>query len=250
MAFVETEAIVLRTYDLSDADKIVVMLTRDFGITRAVAKGAKRLKSRFGSGLEPFSRIRVEYFRKENQELGSLSRADIIESSFDAAADPSFLSQFSYLSEILIALLPPEDPSETLFRMVNAALAAGRDPDARAEAIGLYFEIWLLRLSGFLPDWRYCAGCQLEFAAGEQTRLTADLHLLGESCQRTTSAEIVSAGDRGLVESTRRLGPADFAASCGADDAIRLSKIFRRMVASATGRENISRALTAGVDKA
>ena len=55
MPLIETESIILKTYNLAEADKIVLFLTRDHGVLRGVAKGAKRLKSRFGSGLEPFS---------------------------------------------------------------------------------------------------------------------------------------------------------------------------------------------------
>ena len=54
MSLIETESIILRSYNLAEADKIVVLLTRDHGVVRGVAKGAKRLKSKFGSGLEPF----------------------------------------------------------------------------------------------------------------------------------------------------------------------------------------------------
>ena len=62
MGHVDSEAIVLRTYDLAEADKIVVCLTREAGVVRAVARGARRLKSRFGGGLEPFTLIRLSYY--------------------------------------------------------------------------------------------------------------------------------------------------------------------------------------------
>jgi DNA repair protein RecO (recombination protein O) len=55
MPLVETESLILKSYSLAEADKIVVFLTQDQGLVRGVAKGAKRLKSRFGGALEPFS---------------------------------------------------------------------------------------------------------------------------------------------------------------------------------------------------
>ena len=64
MALIETESLVLKSYNLAEADKIVVLLTHDHGVVRGVAKGAKRLKSKFGSGLEPFSVVHSTYFQK------------------------------------------------------------------------------------------------------------------------------------------------------------------------------------------
>src|SRR5437016_8295193 len=117
MPLIETESIVLKSYNLAEADRIVVLLTRDHGIVRGVAKGAKRLKSRFGSGLEPFSEVLATYFQKDNLELVSLQQTDLIRSNFAVAADPDFLQKFSYLADLLISVLPPHDPSETLYRM-------------------------------------------------------------------------------------------------------------------------------------
>src|SRR5947209_20590950 len=112
MPLIETESLVLKSYNLAEADRIVVLLTRDHGVVRAVAKGAKRLKSRFGSGLEPFSEVRIEYFHKDNQELVSLQRADLVRSNFEVASSPEFLQKFSYLSDLVVSLMPPQDPNE------------------------------------------------------------------------------------------------------------------------------------------
>ena len=55
MSLLETEGLVLKTYNLAEADRIVVFLTHGHGLVRGVAKGAKRLKSKFGSSLEPYT---------------------------------------------------------------------------------------------------------------------------------------------------------------------------------------------------
>ena len=64
MSIKESEALVIKSYNLSEADRIVVFFTRQHGIVRGVAKGAKRLHSRFGSTLEPFSTVNLTYFQK------------------------------------------------------------------------------------------------------------------------------------------------------------------------------------------
>jgi len=74
MALIETESIILKSYNLAEADKIVVFLSEDHGMIRGVAKGAKRLKSKFGSGLEPFSIVRITYKQKESVELVGIDK--------------------------------------------------------------------------------------------------------------------------------------------------------------------------------
>ena len=78
MSLVETESLILKTYSLAEADRIVVLLTRDHGVVRGVAKGAKRLLSKFGSGLETFSSVRVTYFQKEVLELVAVEKVDLL----------------------------------------------------------------------------------------------------------------------------------------------------------------------------
>src|SRR3954454_24446134 len=103
MPLVETDSLVLKSYNLAEADRIVVLLTHDHGIVRGVAKGAKRLKSRFGSSLEPFTEVRASYFQKDNVELVSLQSADLVRSNFFFASDPEFLERFVFLSDLLIS---------------------------------------------------------------------------------------------------------------------------------------------------
>jgi len=211
MPSVETEAIVLRTYDLSDADRIVVLLTSDHGLKRTVAKGAKRLKSRFGSAIEPFSIIRAEYFQKENAELATLARADIVSSSFEMAANDDFLRHFSHLSRLLMAMVPADDPNEKIFRMVRACIMAVRDVPASIEAVSLYFKIWLLRLSGLLPEWGICSICRNPFGDTVSVQVTADNRIICDNCRRSDGGLKVSAAERSLPDLTRSIAPLDFA---------------------------------------
>jgi recombinational DNA repair protein (RecF pathway) len=69
MPVYKAEALILRTYKLGEADRIVVFLTRDRGKKRGVAKGARRQRSRFIGGLEPMTRAGVQYYEREQREL-------------------------------------------------------------------------------------------------------------------------------------------------------------------------------------
>src|ERR1051325_10942615 len=124
MAVLETEALVLRTYNFGEADKIVVCLTNASGLIRAVARGCRKLKSKYGAALEPFTIAKIVYFQKENQELVSLNHAEIIKSHFDISGQAEVLAGLAYMGDLVIEFSPPYEPNERLFRMVRACLEA------------------------------------------------------------------------------------------------------------------------------
>ena len=239
MPLIETESIVLKSYNLAEADRIVVLLTRDHGIVRGVAKGAKRLKSRFGSGLEPFSEVRATYFQKENLELVSLQSAELTRSNFALASEPEFLQKFSYLGDLLISFLPPHDPNEKAYRMVRAAIYAGTGEAVALSAIGVYFELWLLKLAGYMPDWTKCDNCGRGFGEPEEANVQANFHLLCFRCRRAASNRVLDGAARALVTDALRLSPRSFAeASSGQSEAIILiSSILKDIISQAIGHE-------------
>jgi len=239
MPLVETEGLVLKSYNLAEADKIVIFLTRDHGVVRGVAKGAKRPKSRFGSGLEIFSVVKLTYFQKEVVELVSIREAELQRSCFEAASNPEFLQKFSYLSDLLISFAPPHDPNETLYRMVRACLDAAKEDPAALAALGFYFEIWLLRLGGYLPDWSRCNDCQRVFSENEAANLQINFHLLCKNCARARSDINISSEHRELYSSALKLAPERFSkTTVGQEEAITgLSRILRRIISQIVGKE-------------
>jgi DNA repair protein RecO (recombination protein O) len=157
------DALILRTYKLGEADRIVVFLTRDRGKKRGVAKGARRPRSRFVGALEPLTEVRVAYFEKERRELVGLNFAETIRSPLSLLGpvndadrvreqdDP--LGYVSYFAELLDEWAQEADADERLYRLGAAmlsALAAG----APVEPLARYFEYWLLRLQGVYPESR------------------------------------------------------------------------------------------------
>lgn len=239
MPLVETESLVLKTYNLAESDRIVVLLTRDQGVVRAVAKGAKRLKSKFGSGLEPFSEVVATYFQKDNVELVSLQKADLITSNFAAASNPDFLQKFSYLADALITFSPPYDPNETLYRMMKACLDAAAFDDSVLLSTGVYFELWLLRLAGFLPDWTRCDNCRRAFDEEELANLQANFHLMCDACRRGPATQPFDANMRAIATAARRFSPTEFArlSSTDSEHLAEMSVILKRIIAAAIGKE-------------
>lgn len=241
MPLFETESIVLKSFSLSEADRIVVFLTKEHGIVRGVAKGAKRMKSRFGSALEPFSTVQLSYFQKEDRELVSIQHIDLIGSCFDKASDPAFLRTFSYISELLITFVPPHDPNETLYRMVRACIATQGRGENDLAAISLYFETWLLRLGGFLPDWSKCLGCGRLFGAGEAAVLQSAYALSCAECQKATGRAQVTPLQREVFISVQKLSPDAFIrfAAERASSINEISALMKRVAAGVAGRDDV-----------
>ena len=239
MPLVETESIVLKSYNLAEADRIVVFLTRDSGIVRGVAKGAKRLKSRFGSMLEPFSTVTLEYFQKEDRELVGIRHIDLIDSRFERASEPEILHTFSYLGDLLIAFVPPHDPNETLYRMAKACIETETSSPEDIGAVRLYFELWLLRLGGYLPDWNVCNACKRTLEVEEPADVQADFHLLCGRCRKTRGAQVVTGAHREAVRYALKLPPSEFITTATGKLEVLgdVSKILRRIISSVLGRE-------------
>ena len=152
MPLFTADALVLRTYKLGEADRIVVFLTRDRGKKRGVAKGARRTRSRFMGALEPLTEVRVAYFEKERRELVGLNYAEPIRSPMTLDATET-LGYVEYFAELLDEWAQEADADERLYRLgasMLQALAAG----APVEPLARYFEYWLLRLQGLYPETR------------------------------------------------------------------------------------------------
>ena len=139
MPLYTTEALILRTYKLGEADRIVVFLTRDRGKKRGVANGARRAKSPFAGALEPLTRVGVAYFEREQRDLVRLSYAES-QCSPLRASRPDALDHVGYFAELIDEWAQDGDPNERLFRLGTStleALAAGM-PTA---SVARYFEV-------------------------------------------------------------------------------------------------------------
>lgn len=190
MKVIESEAIILKNFSLAEADKIILCLAQKAGLVRLSVRGAKRLKSRFGGQLEPFTIAAIIYGQKEETELGRLFQAEISASHFHLSANLNVLNALSYLSEILIAITPAQEPNETLYRMVRACLLAineARGDLAEVRLIVTYFELWLLRLAGFLPDFRVCSKCQSSILNTRVYYFADEFKLVCQSCANQNS---------------------------------------------------------------
>lgn len=158
-----SEALILRTYKLGEADRIVVFLTRDRGKKRGVAKGARRAKSRYIGALEPMTRAGVAYYEREQRDLVRINYVETQRSPLSAigldVAGISVLGHVGYFAELLDEWAPEAHADERLYRLGSAVVDALAD-GAPIDRLARYFEYWILRLQGVYPALSVCPGCR------------------------------------------------------------------------------------------
>jgi DNA repair protein RecO (recombination protein O) len=157
MPLKQSEAIVLRTYPLREADLLVTLFTRSEGKVKGVARSAKKSKRRFGGALEPLTLVRAYYDDKAGQELARLDSCDILESPLSMAVDYPRVVALEHVSEVLDELLPDREANDGIFRLAASVLQ-----QLQSGSIWMpltYFQLWVVRLVGFLPELTECAAC-------------------------------------------------------------------------------------------
>lgn len=157
MALRESEAIVLRTYSLREADLLVTLFTRLEGKVHGVARSAKKSRRRFGGALEPLTYVRAFYDVRERQELVRLDSCDVLESPLASEVSYPRALALGHIAELLDELLPDHEANDAIFRLTLSVLHALTGPEIWMPIT--YFELWLTRLVGFLPELNECVVC-------------------------------------------------------------------------------------------
>lgn len=243
MGLVESEAIIIRTYSLAEADKIVVSLARKAGLIRAVARGARRLKSKYGAGLEPYTLVNLSFYEKEGRELHSLREAEIVRSYFHLHGNVEVSGALGHMGELLLEFAPPHEPNEKLFRMVKACLEALAHNTEDWRAILIYFELWLLKLAGFLPNLNSCVDCGRSLLGRGVVYLNMDGRPRCKACSAGQGTP-VSTEAHAQMEAARSLSPRDFAqqaraVTCASQGEV--EQMTRRLIERVLEREQRAR---------
>jgi DNA repair protein RecO (recombination protein O) len=189
MPLYTAEALVLRTYKLGEADRIVVFLTRDRGKKRGVAPNARKSRKRFGAALEPLTEVRISYFEKERRELVGLNYAEPVRSPLSAAS-PEALGYSHYFAELIDEWAAEADVDEKLYRLGTSALEALLS-GAPVEALARYFECWLLRLQGVYPPDLSLSSDAAAFLDGVRRVAPRDVESLGASSRVLREIELI-----------------------------------------------------------
>jgi DNA repair protein RecO (recombination protein O) len=185
------EAVVLRTYKLGEADRIVVLLTRGRGKVRAVAKGVRKTRSKFGGRLEPTSHVAVQLY--EGRELDIVTQAESLD-HFRAIRDD--LDRFTRASSMLEAVDQLAQEGEVNPRLFQMLVGALRTLAASPSPLVVPSFFWkVLALEGYRPEVEACVTCE-----GEGPLVAFDLASGGTLCKGCRRGTAVSADAVGLLQ--------------------------------------------------
>ena len=153
-----TEAVVLNTQRFSEADLIVTHLTKDFGLLKTFAKSPRKIKSRFGSSLEPLTIARIAFIGKEQRTLPRLIQSDIVRTNQSLREDMTLFLDLGECIRLILQLFPERYPEGALYRVfINTleALAEGLPK----EKLLLALKSRILSMAGHAPDVTRCVRC-------------------------------------------------------------------------------------------
>jgi DNA repair protein RecO (recombination protein O) len=212
------EGVVLRTIKLGEADRIVTLFTRENGKVRAVAKGIRKTKSRFGGRLEPFTRAGLVIYRGRN--LDTITQADILTSFDDVRTDYDRFTAASAIVDLVEKVTPDRERELDVYGLLLAALAALAQ--RKGPGVVPAFTVKLLSISGYHPQLGGCAGCGgpavVAFSAGIGGAIC-------ESCGRTDRSAV--AIDAESIALMRTLLSSDFGVTADASALARVTQALR-----------------------
>ncbi len=186
MSLYRDKAVVLRTYDLREADRIIVMMSEEHGKIRAVANGVRKMSSRFGARLEPLGHIDVLLSR--GKELDTVNQVELVTSARGLYCDLDRLTRGLAMLEAVDQLGMEGEPTPHLYKMLVGALHWLSDNDSTLVLAAFYFK--LLVVEGVGPHIESCVGCG---ASGNQI-VAFDLFRGGGQCQNCRSGPTISSG--------------------------------------------------------
>jgi DNA repair protein RecO (recombination protein O) len=157
MPLKQSEAVVLRSYPLRESDLLVSFFTRSEGKLRGIARAAQKSRKRFGGALEPLTTVRVYWEDRERQDLARIDSCDVIASPLTDPVDYPRAVGLAHVAEVLDEVMPDREANDAIFRLTVSVLAVLKRGVLWAPLT--YFDLWVVRLLGFLPELAACAVC-------------------------------------------------------------------------------------------
>ena len=185
-----TEAIVLKTIDYGESDQIVTFYTREYGKIKGIAKGARRSKKRFVNALEPFSCSEINFSRRNPDNLDFIDGCDVSSHFPEIRSSLEKTLAASYLIELMDQFTPENKKSEGSFQLLHDFLVL-MEKKTLSDALLRFFEIRLLRISGYDPVLDYCISCRAPLENGTTYRFdSVKGGIICNSCKTGTSDAI------------------------------------------------------------
>jgi DNA repair protein RecO (recombination protein O) len=205
---ISSDALVLRTYKIGETSKVVVLLTRERGKLRAVARGARGQRSRYRSSLETLSEVRVGLYGRQGADLLRLGPCELLKSAFRASGRGLEASlALQYLAELIDAFAQEGEVEEKVYRLARAVIAAA-ESGVSPIVLSRYLEAWLLRLHGIYPSLEHCASCGRALPAGPLRYHDAARGFVCDDCG-PVSGPVLPVAARAFLDDAFRQSPSD-----------------------------------------
>jgi DNA repair protein RecO (recombination protein O) len=203
MSSEKADAIVIRQVDFSETSRVVTLFTREFGKIGCLAKGARRLKGPFESGLDLLSCCRIVFLKKSGGGLDLLTESHLVRRFRPKAGSLSHLYAGYYVAELLAALTEEHDPHAALFDAAETTLVRLETVENVFLPVS-WFELALLQEIGQLPDFETCTICHSEMGTDVPARFWVSQS--GLICSRCGHSEYQATEIQpGSLEILRRL---------------------------------------------
>lgn len=204
MSIVRTEAIALRRTDYSNSSQIITFYTRDYGKIQTIAKGFKRASGKYNSkAIDLLTYYQILFIKKEHTSLHILTEAVLQDNYPSLRNDLDKYYQASYVAELIHEFTEENYPSDQLFDIfLNTLTGVSTDADVTVRL--LTFEIKILKILGYLPEWRHCVNCKNSIQQTPEVYFNAkEGGVLCKRCQEKSKNGIVVPAGATLI--ARRL---------------------------------------------
>jgi DNA repair protein RecO (recombination protein O) len=150
---------------MGETSNVVVLLTRERGKVRAVAKGSRGPRARHQAALQALSEVRVGLYGRQGADLYRMGGCELLRSAFRTGASLDAGLVLSYFAELLEAFALEGAAEDAMYRLAVAVLKAAEE-GANTTVLSRYMEAWLLKLHGLYPPTARCVTCERPLPAG------------------------------------------------------------------------------------
>lgn len=240
MSLLSTPAIVLGSMRLGEADKLITFFTVKRGKLKGVAQGARRMKSRFGASLEPFTHCTLIIFEKGGEKLARINQTDILHSFQPLREDWSSIESASRMADLTMHMTPDSEPNPEIFNLLLQGLTfleGKKDPVLTL----ILFINRLIMHSGYQCRWDTCLKCQHLFKAGVRQTLYFSPSAGGTLCaacaKNTTTLTPLSQSTRAFLSATQKMDYIQSHRFRPSSDMLKeCETLFRQYLAHITGK--------------
>jgi DNA repair protein RecO (recombination protein O) len=184
----KSDAIILKTIKYGDSSLIVRLFTKNFGKINVIAKGARKPKNKFSSGLEPLNILQVNFYNKDNREIQTLKEASQIQSTISFRSNLDKLNIAFVMIDMLDHAVTPNNPAPILFRLITKSFKMLDSCIVNKRHYLWFFMIQLAVQIGFKPNLSHCEKCTKNLSDGYFNENLGELYC--SDCGENTQTKI------------------------------------------------------------